>query len=187
MGNLYLSVLLRPSCGPDGAGQMAFVAALALSKAMASYLDPEKHRKTLKWPNDILIDGLKISGILLETNIKDGVVDYLVIGSGVNIFASPEGRIGLDQVKTKPVYVNVFRDEYLAYLGAYYTLWRQKGFAPIREEWLQQAHGLGQALTVRLPEVRYDGIFDGIDDTGALRLKTGQEVKIFTAGEIHFG
>lgn len=187
MGNLYLSALLRPSCGPNGAGQIAFVAALALSKALEDYIDPEKDRKTLKWPNDVLVNGLKISGILLETNIKDAAIDYLIIGSGVNIFAPPEGRIGLDGIKTKPVYVNVFRDEYLAHLAGYYSLWREKGFAPIREEWLQQAHGLGQALTVRLPEVRYEGLFDGIDETGALRLKAGDEVKMFTAGEVHFG
>jgi BirA family biotin operon repressor/biotin-[acetyl-CoA-carboxylase] ligase len=188
MGNLYLSVLLRPPVGADTAGQMAFVVALALSAAMDGYVDRAAHTKTLKWPNDILIDGLKTSGILLETNIKDGLsVDYLIVGTGVNIFAPPEGRMGLDSIKTRPLYVNVFRDEYLEKLAYYYGLWVQKGFAPIREEWLQQAHGLGRTLTVRLPEVSYEGIFEGIDPAGALLLKVDGATRTFTAGEVHFG
>lgn len=188
MGNLYLSVLLRPQSGPETAAQMAFVVALALSSAMDAYIDAGAHVKTLKWPNDILVDGLKISGILLETNIRDlAEIDYLIIGTGVNIFAPPEGRIGLDSIRTKPVFVNVFRDEYLARLSHYYDLWTKKGFAPIREEWLKQAHGLGQALKVRLPEVTYEGTFEGIDESGALLLKADGKVRTFTAGEIHFG
>jgi BirA family biotin operon repressor/biotin-[acetyl-CoA-carboxylase] ligase len=188
MGNLYLSVLLRPKSGPETAGQMAFVVALALSAAIDPYIDPAKDRKSLKWPNDILIGGLKISGILLETNLKGiAAIDYLIVGTGVNIFAPPEGRVGLDSLKTKPVYVNVFRDEYLAQLAVYYDLWTKKGFAPIREEWLKQAHGLGQALKVRLPEITYEGTFEGIDDSGALLLKADGKVRTFTAGEVHFG
>lgn len=188
MGNLYLSVLLRPPGGPETAGQMAFVVALALSAAMDAYIDTAAHTKTLKWPNDILIDGLKTSGILLETNIKGtSGIDYLIVGTGINIFAPPEGRIGLDSIKTKSIYVNVFRDDYLARLAHYYDLWIEKGFAPIREEWLQQAHGIGAPLTVRLPEVSYEGVFDGINETGALLLNIDGAVKQFTAGEVHFG
>lgn len=188
MGNLYLSALLRPKTAPGDMGQMGFVVALALSAAMDSYIDPAKNTKTLKWPNDLLIDGLKISGILLETaTAENGTVDWLIVGTGVNIFAPPEGRIGLDNIKTKPVFVNVFRDEYLEKLGFYYDLWQQKGFAPIREEWLKQAHGMGRPMTVRLPEVSYDGNFEGIDESGALLLKAGGAVRTFTAGDVHFG
>ena len=188
MGNLYLSALLRPRCTPEEAGQLAFVVALALSAAIDGYLDPDKNRKTLKWPNDSLIDGAKLSGILLESNLDAaGQVDWLIVGTGVNIFAPPEGRAGLDSLKTKPIFVNVFRDEYLAALGRFYTVWREKGFAPIREEWLQQAHGKGGPLTVRLPEVSFSGLFDGIDDKGSLLLKTPDGLRTFTAGDVHFG
>lgn len=188
IGNLYLSALLRPGCTPTEAGQLAFVVALALSSAIGAYLDPDKNRKTLKWPNDILIDGAKLSGILLESNLDaGGQVDWLIIGTGVNIFAPPEGRAGLDMLKIKPIFVNKFRDEYLAALGATYALWQEKGFAPIREEWLQQAHGLGQPLTVRLPETSFAGLFDGIDDKGSLLLNVDGAVRTFTAGEVHFG
>ena len=187
MGNLYLSVLLRPSCKADQAGQMAFVTALALSEAMDEVIE-SSHVKTLKWPNDILIDGKKISGILLESKLdKHGRVDYLVIGTGVNIFAPPEGAEGLDRIKREPVFVNKFRDLYLDKLKDRYTSWQNKGFAPIREAWLKQAHGLNKNMKIRLPESSYEGVFLGIDETGALIAEIDGARKSFTAGEVHFG
>lgn len=187
MGNLYMSLLLRPSCKADKAGQMAFVVALALSDAMDEVIDPS-HTKTLKWPNDILIDNKKVSGILLESKLDShGRVDYLIVGTGINIFAPPEGAVGLDQIKREPVYVNKFRDLYLAKLLDRYTSWQNKGFAPVREAWLKQAHGLGQNMKIRLPEITYEGVFEGIDESGALIARIDGEQRIFTAGEVHFG
>ena len=187
MGNLYMSLLLRPLCRADKAAQMAFVVALALSEAMDEVIE-NGHRKTLKWPNDILIDNKKVSGILLETQLdKHGRVDYLVIGTGVNIFAPPEGAEGLDRIKKERLAVNNFRDLYLQKLQTYYIEWQDKGFAPVREAWLKQAHGLGGTMTIRLPETSYEGTFDGIDENGALITTVNGERKIFTAGDVHFG
>ncbi len=187
IGNLYLSTLLRPVCKPDKAGQMAFVTALALSRAMDDVME-EGHVKTLKWPNDILIDGKKISGILLETRLdKHGRVDYLIIGTGVNIFAPPEGAEGLDRIKKERLAVNTFRDIYLGHLRDAYQAWQDKGFAPVREAWLKQAHGLDKPMKIRLPEVSYEGVFRGIDETGALIADVDGARRIFTAGDVHFG
>lgn len=186
MGNLYLSCLLRPNCTPTKAAQLAFVAAIALSEALDAVIDPS-HTKTLKWPNDILIDGKKISGILLESALIGKQVDYVVIGTGVNIFAAPEGAIGIDAIKRVPVFVNLFRDVYLAKLLAHYRAWQDKGFASVREAWLKQAHGLGSDMTIRLPEISYHGVFRGIDDNGSLLADVDGQSRIFTAGEVHFG
>ena len=166
---------------------MAFVVALALSDAMDEVIE-DGHVKTLKWPNDILIGGKKVSGILLETKLdKHGRVDYLIVGTGVNIFAPPEGAEGLDRIKKERLAVNTFRDLYLQKLRTYYIEWQDKGFAPVREAWLKQAHGLGGTMTIRLPETSYEGTFDGIDDSGALIATVNGERKIFTAGDVHFG
>lgn len=187
MGNLYMSLLLRPSFRADKAAQMAFVVALALSEAMGEVIE-ERHAKTLKWPNDILIDGRKVSGILLETKLdKHGRVDYLIIGTGINIFAPPEGAEGLDRIKKERLAVNTFRDLYLQKLRTHYIEWQDKGFAPVRAAWLKQAHGLGETMTIRLPEASFEGTFDGIDDAGALIATVNGERKIFTAGDVHFG
>lgn len=187
MGNLYVSKLLRPSCKADKAGQMAFVAALGLSDAIDEVIE-EGHVKTLKWPNDVLIDGKKVSGILLESKLdKHGRVDYLIIGTGVNIFAPPEGAIGLDSIKKERLAVNTFRDIYLEKLRARYISWQDKGFAEIRDAWLKQAHGVGKDMTIRLPEIVYRGVFEGIDESGTLIATVDGEKRTFTAGEVHFG
>ena len=187
MGNLYVSLLLRPSCKADKAGQLAFVVALALSDAIDDIIE-DGHVKTLKWPNDILIDGKKVSGILLESKLdKHGRIDYLIVGTGVNIFAAPENAIGLDTVKKERIAINTFRDIYLDKLHARYISWQDKGFAEIRQSWLKQAHGLGQDMSIRLPEITYRGVFEGIDDNGTLIALVDGEKRTFTAGEVHFG
>ena len=188
MGNIYMSVLLRPSCGVDRAGELAFVVAVALSKAFDVYIDAGKHKKTLKWPNDILVDGRKISGILLESNMKDGKLDGLVVGMGVNILKAPEGAVSLEDVASGQVFINKVRDTILLELDKTYALWKKDGFAPVREAWLEQAHGIGEAMTARLPNVSHKGIFSGLTDDGSLILnqENGTQ-KIITSGDVHFG
>lgn len=187
MGNLYMSVLLRPLCRADKAGQMAFVAGVALSAAIDEVIE-DGHLKTLKWPNDVLIDNKKVSGILLESKLDaHGRVDYLIVGTGVNIFAPPDIGIGLDSVKKERLAVNTFRDLFLKQLRAYYLEWQDKGFAEIRKTWLKQAHGLCSPMKIRLPEVTYEGIFCGIDDDGVLLADVDGQRRTFTSGEVHFG
>ena len=189
MGNLYMSALLRPQCPLNDAGQLSFVVAVALSKALDGYIDPAKHKKTLKWPNDVFVDGLKLSGILLESNLQaDGSLDSIVLGVGVNIFKAPEFAVSVQDVTKKPVYINVFRDEFLESLNETYSLWENKGFAPIRDAWLKQAHGLNEVMTVRLPNETFKGVFDSVDETGALLVQLEDGTKrTVQAGDVHFG
>ncbi len=189
MGNLYMSVLLRPSCGLERAGELAFVIAVALSKALDDYIEASKHKKTLKWPNDVLVDGLKLSGILLESNLnKDNALESIVLGMGVNIFNAPELAVSLNNVAEIPVYVNKVRDNILDKLSYYYDFWEKRGFAPIRDLWLEQAYGLDQSMTARLPNETYKGIFKGITEEGSLILSLDDGVeKVIHAAEVHFG
>lgn len=184
MGNLYMSFLLRPLCEPIRMGEMAFVIALSLSKALDDYIDPKKHKKQLKWPNDVLIDGLKISGILLEI----GADNSLIVGMGVNILSAPELAVSLNKVSSEPVYVNKVRDNILDKIGIFYKQWQDEGFAPIRDLWLNQAYGLNEEMTARLPTEKHKGFFRGIDETGALLLELNDgTVKTVHAADVHFG
>lgn len=188
MGNLYMSVLLRPLCTADLAGQISFIAALAVSSAMDEFM-VEGHTKTLKWPNDILIDGKKCAGILLESELSPkGLVGHLVIGMGVNILSAPEDRICLKEVSGENrLAVHPFRDRVLHYLDTYYTVWKAEGFAPIRKVWLVQAHGLNQKMTARLPQREEKGIFRDLDEAGGLILELSDNKQIvIRAGEIYF-
>ncbi len=189
IGNLYMSALLRPDCTANEAGQLSFVVAVALSAAIDDYLE-DSHVKTLKWPNDILIDGKKCAGILLESELTaDGQVKWLVFGVGVNIMAPPKGAVGLQEVSWEiQVPIHPFRDVFIEKFKIFYKQWRKEGFAPIREVWLSQAHGKGEAIKVRLPDRELTGIFTDLDENGALllRMNDGKE-KTIHAGEVFFG
>lgn len=188
IGNLYMSILLRPNCDLGACGQLAFVVAVALSEALGDYIDAGKHTKTLKWPNDVLIDGRKISGILLESDVQENTLNAIILGMGVNIFKAPELGVGLNDIANAPVYVNKVRDNILDKLGTTYALWQEKGFAPIREAWLNQAHGIGQPMTARLPSEIFKGVFKGLTADGSLILETEEgSDKIIHAAEVHFG
>lgn len=187
IGNLYMSILLRPKCDLAEAGQLAFVIAVALSEGLGKYIDEGRHIKTLKWPNDILINKSKISGILLESIIRDNTLNAIVLGMGVNIFKAPEFCVALNDVAKEPVYVNKVRDVILDKLSYYYDLWQEKGFAPIREAWLKQAHGLGESITARLPAESFKGVFKGLTEDGSLILDMDGQEKIIHAAEVHFG
>lgn len=184
MGGLYMSVLLRPRCPAAMAGQLSFVVAVAVSAAINEVL-ATGHFKTLKWPNDILIDGKKCAGILLESGMKGAMIDWLAVGIGVNILSAPEEAVCLQEVcKGRQVPVHPFRDIVLSHLSAYYTHWKEKGFAEIRNLWMTQAHALGQSITVRTGDRKDIGIFKGINDNGELLLEENGVIKTISAAEI---
>ena len=164
---------------------MSFVAGLAVSEAVDAFIE-KGHIKTLKWPNDVMIDGKKCAGILIESVLgPDSVVDALVVGIGVNILAPPDGAIGLAQVSGgKPVPVHVFRDKVLEQLEGVYLQWKRQGFSPIRTRWLKQAHAMGEVITARFAREEAQGIFKGIDEKGALLLEVAGQTKSISAAEI---
>ncbi len=183
-GNLYMSVLLRPECLAEDAGQIAFVSALAVSAALETYL-PAGHEKTLKWPNDILIDGKKIAGILCETSLVRGRVDHIALGVGINVSAPPEdpGATGLDAINARENSIEGLRDNVLESFDRHYKVWLDKGFERIKAAWLKQAHGVDCPVTVILPDAEIQGVFKGMDENGAMIMedKSGNERHIKSA------
>ena len=88
-GNLYASLILRPDAAPDRAAQLGFVAALAVADALRE-LAPELGEPACKWPNDILVGGHKIAGILLESEMGEGQnLAFLIVGVGINLVSAP--------------------------------------------------------------------------------------------------
>jgi BirA family biotin operon repressor/biotin-[acetyl-CoA-carboxylase] ligase len=126
---------------------------------------------TIKWPNDLLIDGAKLSGILLER-----VDDAVVVGFGVNLAHHPDDldrpannlAVVTGHVPDPDIFLAVLAESFGRWLGC----WRTQGLAPIRVRWLEKAHPVGSALTARRSDGgSLDGLFDGLDATGALRLR----------------
>lgn len=179
-GNLYASVLVKPRPGEGPPQQLSFVAALALGDAAARWVAAE--RLALKWPNDLLLDGVKVAGILLE-----GAGDALVIGFGVNLAGAPEGleRPATSFAAAGPV---PDADAFVAVLESAFAQWRARwaaqGFDAVRSAWLARAAGLGEIIKVRLGERELDGVFAGLAADGALELRQGCETRLIHAGEV---
>lgn len=184
-GNLYLSMILSP--GVDAAGAVGFAASLAAATAVAHYA-PDRD-VAVKWPNDVLLDGAKVAGLLIEA--VPGRAGVVVLGIGINVAHHPTetpypatslGAAG-DAVPT----VEALRDAFCgAFLDIYDAL-RRDGFAPLRAAWLARASGVGGPITVNLEGARYDGTFAGLDEAGALVLDQGaMGMRKITAGDVFF-
>lgn len=179
-GNLYCSVILKPDVALLRAAELGFVAALAI-RAVAVDAIPSADVR-LKWPNDVLANGAKISGILLEPLADRGIV----LGMGVNVTSAPKDTpypaAALADWGSR-ISVEAALESLAANLWDLYQLWKSHGFRPIREMWLTHAKGLGQRIEVRLEDRTLTGLFEGIDEQGALLLDNGQRV---LAGDVFF-
>lgn len=182
-GNLHLSVLLETDKQLKELQELVFLTALVMAKYIAQVTHGNLDIK-LKWPNDILIDGKKICGILLET-IKFQNKQFVIIGIGVNLSKTPNVQ---DQAVTslkKEANIQTlpaeFTSGFIRQFDTEYCQWRQDGnFNKIREEWKKLAYNLHQNVTINNGNTNISGRFHDIDDHGAIILKTsnGQMVTI---------
>jgi BirA family biotin operon repressor/biotin-[acetyl-CoA-carboxylase] ligase len=204
-GNFYGSTLvrLRPSDPP--APTLALVAGVAVEEALATHLYSRaggslelqgathealgSHLRgstglLLKWPNDLLLAGAKLAGILLE---RAG--DAVVIGVGVNLAHHPDlpdrptTSLAAHGALVDPA---TFADTLAEATARWLQRWRGEGIAPIRARWLERAHPPGTALTARLPDgASFDGLFDGLDASGALTLRLASgEARVIHAADV---
>jgi BirA family biotin operon repressor/biotin-[acetyl-CoA-carboxylase] ligase len=181
-GNLYASTLVRRMAGDPPAPTLALVAAVALDALLQGWLGAD--RLMIKWPNDLLANGAKISGILLE-----GVDDAVVVGIGVNLAHHPEA---VDRPATSLAALGLsapepgdFAADLAASFADWLARWRNEGLGVVLARWLARAHPPGTALSVRAPEGALEGLYDGLEGDGALRLKTpGGRIHVVHAGDI---
>lgn len=182
-GNLYASTLVRLQNGDPPVATLALVSAVALHQVISAFA-PESGVQ-IKWPNDIVENGAKLAGILLERS-ADGVV----IGFGVNLASHPEL---LDRAATSLSAMGYGAPDPESFIHDLATAfersvanWRSSGLAAVIKLWLAAAHPIGSALTARLANNEfYDGIFDGLADDGALRLRLAEgAVRVIHAGDV---
>ncbi len=187
-GNLYVSFILKPECAPDVAAQLGFAAALAVAEAIRGFL-PSTASIACKWPNDVLVDGRKIAGILLESQAAaGGGLDWIVVGIGINLATAPAETEFPATSLAATGRPDVFPSAMLAALAAslqhWYEVWGRTGFASIRAAWLDLAYGLADPVRVRLDSETLEGRFGGLDVDGALLLEMPAGRRRITAGDV---
>lgn len=180
VGNFYGSTLVRLRPTDPPAPTLALVTVVALEEAVRVFLPTGA---TIKWPNDLLIDGAKLSGVLLE---RAG--DAVVVGIGVNLAHHPElpDRPATSlAAQVVEVDVAIFSDVLAESFARWLSRWRGDGLEPVRQRWLDRAHSRGTALSARLPDgTARDGLFDGLSADGALMLRTQTGMELVNAGDV---
>jgi BirA family biotin operon repressor/biotin-[acetyl-CoA-carboxylase] ligase len=186
-GNLAATLLLRTPAPAAIVGQLSFAAALAAAETAAHFAP--SCAITVKWPNDVLAEGRKLAGILLESGpTPQGI--WLAIGIGVNLASHPEGtefpatslaELGI-AVPSPGDALTVLAARFAHWYGA----WMNEGFETVRTAWLARAGGLGGPIRARLPSETRTGVFEGIDAAGALLLNEQGRVSAIAAGEVFF-
>ena len=183
-GNLHASLLLIDPAQLAHLPELGFVFGVALAETLQTFAGS---RVRLKWPNDALIDGAKVSGILLETAQVNGVT-ACVAGIGVNCVAHPDGlpypatdlRISGTTARAEDVFSTLS-----ARLADWLERWdRGENFAAVRANWLTHAAGLGAEITVSAPRGRLSGRFLTLDARGRLELETSEGRLAIEAGDV---
>ncbi len=177
-GNLYASTIVRLRASDPPAATLALVAAVALEEALAAF---GVEGLSIKWPNDLLLGGAKLAGILLER-----ADDAVVIGIGVNCAHAPDlsdrPAASLNGTVDPAVLVETLAEA----IARWVERWRGEGLGAVRRRWLDRAHETGSALTVRLPGGdSIDGLFGGLDSDGALMLRLADgSARVIHAGDV---
>jgi BirA family biotin operon repressor/biotin-[acetyl-CoA-carboxylase] ligase len=193
-GNFHATLVLKPQEPPETVALRSYAAALALREALVA-LTRLPDGFALKWPNDVLLNGGKLAGILLESQGLGGADPVLCIGIGVNLIAAP----GLGEVEpgaVPPVSLlaetglRVTPERLLDALAPAYARWEgvfaAEGFAPVRAAWLAHAARLGEPVRARTGDTTREGRFEGIDASGKLILHTGRGPVAISAAEVFF-
>lgn len=193
-GNFAATLVLPDPGTPDRAALRSFIAALALHDAFVAATG-RAQGLALKWPNDVLLNGGKVAGILLESAGAAGRPAPLAIGFGVNLVAAPAPE-AVEAGALRPVSlmsetgVAVAPEEFLALLAPAFARLEAQfaayGFAPIREAWLGRAARLGETVTARTGHDEVTGVFETVDAAGNLVLRTSRARRAIAAAEVFF-
>jgi BirA family transcriptional regulator, biotin operon repressor / biotin---[acetyl-CoA-carboxylase] ligase len=193
LGNFYATLLLHPTEPPEQVALRSFAAALALRDAFVALTGLPEVLK-LKWPNDVLLNGGKVAGILLESSsTAQGM--HLAVGIGVNLIAAPDASI-VEAGAVPPVSllgetgIRVTPEAFLDALAIAFARWEAilvtQGFAPLRAEWLAHAARLGEVIRARTGDQTREGVFETIDSAGNLLLRMAQGPVAIPAAEVFF-
>jgi len=193
-GNLSATLVLMPDCPPGQAALYSFVISYALYGTLLAYV-PDREAVSLKWPNDVLLRGGKLAGILLESDGMGTRVVRLSIGIGVNLNTAPtavaiEPGALVPKVLAEEAGEPVDPLEFLAFLAEHVDhqvrFFSENGFGPLRSAWLARAARLGETITARTGTETVEGRFEKVDEDGQLVLETQGGRRTIAAADVFF-
>ncbi|MEJ0010094.1 MAG: biotin--[acetyl-CoA-carboxylase] ligase [Alphaproteobacteria bacterium] len=194
-GNLFVSVLLSPQCELATCSQLSFVAAVAAAETLEGIVHGNEAEITCKWPNDILMGGRKLGGILLESftmpDEKGEQRQWVVVGVGINVDSFPEHVMYpatcLKEAGVEIISAKIVLSRFIYNFIHRYDSWAKKGFKETHAEWMKRAYRLGHETEIVAGEREMKGLFDGIDQSGRLLLKQDSgAITGITAGDVFF-
>lgn len=175
--NLYTSIVLKPPVPPQSANNLTFLCAVALAETVARYI---RRRPSVKWPNDVLVDGRKIAGILLEMDSEADRVRFVVAGIGVNLnmkdgmFTGPLRNTATSVMEKAGSVVDraEFARSLYSSVEKWYKVYLKDGFTPVLDEWKGYFEAAGRPVRVASFNRTVEGICAGVDMDGALLVRT---------------
>jgi len=182
-GGIYVSFILKPNMSPEKAPQITLVSSLALVEALDSMF--QKLNAKIKWPNDVLISGKKISGILTELSSDMEKINYIVVGVGVNISTGinnlPENATSLKLEMNQDISVKLFLKSFLEHYDSIYQEYLNGSIDQIIKRWKNNSDTLGKKVKIIGINETYEGLAKDIDENGALILQTKEkEIKVYS-------
>lgn len=198
-GNLAATLLTTTRRAPAQAAQITFVASLAVAEMADAFVPPSL--VSIKWPNDVLVDGGKVSGILVESGLQ-GTTEarepllWLAVGIGINLAHSPSGTerpatalaAHLRGDVAGPPSLEVASSILASRFAAWQERWETLGFDPVRDAWTARSRGLDGPCVARLGHETLTGTAEGVDPDGSLRLRLEDEsLRLVSAGDVFFG
>lgn len=193
-GNLFATLLTTTRKPAAEAAQVTFVAALAVADLLDAFAAPGS--VSIKWPNDVMLNGVKACGVLIESGAQASGALWLAVGIGVNLAHAPEGterpatslaaHLRSDIAYPPPV------EAAAGVLAEAFAVWQDRwetlGFQPILDAWTARTRGLDGPCVARLGHETVEGIAEGVAPDGALRLRTADgQLRMISAGDVFFG
>lgn len=198
-GNLFATLLTTTRKPPAEAAQTTFIAALAVADTLDAFAPSPL--VTIKWPNDVMIDGEKASGILVESGAHEADGHrtgglWLAVGIGINLTRTPSGTERpatamdghLRGDVAAPPSVETAAEVLAEAFAVWQDRWETLGFAPVLDAWRARCRGLDAACVARLGHETIEGVADGVEPDGALRIRLADGgLRLVSAGDVFFG
>jgi BirA family transcriptional regulator, biotin operon repressor / biotin---[acetyl-CoA-carboxylase] ligase len=193
-GNLYVTALLTPNADIATCAQLSFIAAVAVCETLEAMVG-ESIPIRCKWPNDILLEGKKLGGILLESFVvthEDGSSKrWVSVGVGVNIDSYPEHVMYpatcLRDAGVEIVSAKIVLSRFIYNFVHLYDIWQEQGFAPVLKSWLKRAYHIGKPIEVMIGDEAISGTFETVDSSGHLVIQQANgKRRTIHAGDVFF-